>query len=283
MNWCMRSMRQSSDISIARHSKIRSCSTSESTAKRRELRGTFVCNLYSMTTNVEAIRRLFQVEASNDWTGNLPSMPGIYPDYPAPIVRNSAAGRELAMARWGMPSSQKALMDATKKRAEKLRAKGKTVDFTELLRMEPDSGTTNIRNVKSKHWTRWLGPEHRCVVPFNSFSEFNKAEGGDIWFALEETRPLACFAGIWTNWTSVRKVKEGETTNDLYAFLTTEPNSEVGAIHPKAMPVILTTPEEVETWLTAPPDEALKLQRPLPEGALRIVARGVKEDQVTLP
>jgi putative SOS response-associated peptidase YedK len=44
------------------------------------------------------------------------------------------------------------------------------------------------------------------------------------------------------------------------------------------MPVILTTPDEVETWMTAPPEEALKLQRPLPDGALRIVARGVKED-----
>ena len=80
------------------------------------------------------------------------------------------------------------------------------------------------------------------------------------------------------HWTSVRKVKEGETTNDLYAFLTTEPNAEVGAIHPKAMPVILTTQKEIETWMTAPPDEALKLQRPLPDGLLRIVARGVKED-----
>jgi putative SOS response-associated peptidase YedK len=177
-----------------------------------------------------------------------------------------------------MPSSSKALMDATKKRAEKLQAKGKSVDFKELLRMEPDGGTTNIRNVKSKHWTRWLGPESRCVVPFNSFSEFNKAEGGDIWFALDESRPLACFAGIWTNWTSVRKVKEGETTNDIFAFLTTEANAEVHAIHPTAMPVILTTPDEVETWMTAPPDEALKLQRPLPGGSLRIVARGVKED-----
>jgi putative SOS response-associated peptidase YedK len=44
------------------------------------------------------------------------------------------------------------------------------------------------------------------------------------------------------------------------------------------MPVILTTPDEVETWMTAPPDKALKLQRPLPDGTLRIVARGVKED-----
>ncbi|MGY4158096.1 hypothetical protein ACVINW_003938 [Bradyrhizobium sp. USDA 4461] len=106
----------------------------------------------------------------------------------------------------------------------------------------------------------------------------HKPEGGDVWFALDDARPLACFAGIWTNWTSVWKVKEGETTNDLYAFLTAEPNAEVGAIHPKAMPVILTTPDEVEAWMTAPPSEALKLQRPLPDGSLRIVARGVKED-----
>jgi len=235
-----------------------------------------------MTTNVEAIRRLFQVDPANDRAGNLASMPGIYPDYPAPIVRNGNGngGRELAMARWGMPSSSKALMDATKKRAEKLQAKGKPVDFKELLRLEPDSGTTNIRNVSSAHWKRWLGPENRCLVPFTSFSEYDMIDGKKtpVWFASDESRPLLCFAGIWTNWTSVRKVKEGETTNDLFAFLTTEPNAEVGAIHPKAMPVILTTPEEVETWMAAPPDEALKLQRPLSDGALRIVARGVKED-----
>jgi putative SOS response-associated peptidase YedK len=212
-----------------------------------------MCNLYSITTNQAAIIALFRVV--NRYVGNLAPMPGVFPDYKAPIVRNGAEGRELATARWGMPSSQHALMEATKKRAAKLEANGKPVDFAQLLRMEPDGGTTNIRNVKSKHWTRWLGAENRCVVPFNSFSEF--AEGGDIWFALDETRPLACFAGIWTNWTSVRKVKEGETTNDIYAFLTTEPNAEVGAIHPKAMPVIMTTPDEVETWMTASPDEAL--------------------------
>jgi hypothetical protein len=58
----------------------------------------------------------------------------------------------------------------------------------------------------------------------------------------------------------------------------TEPDAEVGAIHPKAMPVIFTTPDEVECWLTAPPDKALKLQRPLPDGTLQVVTRGVKED-----
>lgn len=210
-----------------------------------------MCNLYSITTNQAAISALFRVV--NRYVGNLAPMPGVFPDYKAPIVRTGANGRELATARWGMPSSQQALLEATKKRAAKLEARDNPVDFKQLLRMEPDSGTTNIRNGKSKHWTRWLGPDRRCVGPFNSFSEFNKAEGGDIWFGLDESRPLACFAGIWTNWTSVRKVKEGETTNDLYAFLTTEPNAEVGAIHPKAMPVILTTTEEVETWMSARP------------------------------
>jgi hypothetical protein len=68
------------------------------------------------------------------------------------VVRNAPDGvRELAMLRWGMPSSQKAQLDAASKRAGKLRAKGKTVDFDELLKMEPDSGATNIRNTTGKH------------------------------------------------------------------------------------------------------------------------------------
>jgi putative SOS response-associated peptidase YedK len=98
------------------------------------------------------------------------------------------------------------------------------------------------------------------------------------WFALDESRPLAFFAGIWTRWKSVRKVKEGETENDIFAFLTTEPNADVKPIHPKAMPVILTKADEIETWMTAPAKEALELQRPLPDNALRIVARGKKQD-----
>ena len=236
-----------------------------------------MCNLYSITKGQAAIIEF--TRAMRDTTGNLPSLPGIFPDYKAPVVANRGGIRELCLMRWGMPSSQRALLDAATKRADKLRAKGTEPDFKELLRREPDSGVTNIRNTSSKHWKRWLGVENRCVVPFTSFSEFNKAEGGDIWFALDDSRPLAMFAGVWTNWTSVRKVKEGETTNDLFGFLTTEPNDVVAPIHSKAMPVILTKPDEIETWLSAPAEEALKLQRPLPAGALKIVARGEKYDQ----
>ncbi len=96
---------------------------------------------------------------------------------------------------------------------------------------------TNIQNTASLHWRRWLSRANRCVVPFSSCSEYDTLSGGKkevVWFALDESRPLAVFAGIWTTWTSVRKKAEGEVTVDAYGFLTTEPNAVVTPIHPKA-------------------------------------------------
>jgi putative SOS response-associated peptidase YedK len=61
-----------------------------------------MCNLYSITTNQAAIIALFRV--INRYVGNLPPMPGVFPDYPAPVVRNTGTDRELTMARWAMPA-----------------------------------------------------------------------------------------------------------------------------------------------------------------------------------
>ena len=223
-----------------------------------------MCNLYSQTKSQDAMRHVFDAavegdEALIDSTGNLPSMAGIYPDYTAPIIRAAPKGWQLTRARWGMPTPQV---------------------FLEGKRTDP--GVTNIRNVASPHWKRWLGVGHRCLVPFTSFAEPDgrpdAPRNHPVWFALGPDRPLAFFAGIRTEWTSVRKLKEGEVTADLFAFLTCPPNAEVAPIHPKAMPVILTTAEEWRCWLTAPAPEALRLQRPLPDGLLQIVAEGARED-----
>jgi putative SOS response-associated peptidase YedK len=53
----------------------------------------------------------------------------------------------------------------------------------------------------------------------------------------------------------------------------------VRPIHAKAMPVILTKPDEFDTWLDASLNDAIALQRPLPNELLRIVAKGEKSDR----
>jgi putative SOS response-associated peptidase YedK len=220
-----------------------------------------MCNLYSVTKGQQAIREF--TRAMRDTTGNLPAMPAIFPDMMAPIVRNTPDGRrELTMLRWGMPTPPA------------------------FLKGSIDRGVTNIRNTNSPHWRRWLAPENRCVVPATSFCEPsdapNPATGKKdwVWFALAEDRPLFAFAGVWCDWCGVRGTKSNPVDREhgLFAFLTTEPNDVVKTVHTKAMPVILTTEEELELWMTAPAKEVPHMQRPLLNEMLMIVAQGKKED-----
>ena len=126
-----------------------------------------MCNLYNVTTTQQAIIQWSR--ALRDQVGNLQPSLDIYPNYRAPIVRNAPDGvRELAMVQWGMPTPPAFVKGA-------------------------DRGVTNIRNVPSPHWRRWLAPESRCVVPFTSFAEpsANKDKNGktpNVWFAIDSGR-----------------------------------------------------------------------------------------------
>jgi putative SOS response-associated peptidase YedK len=182
----------------------------------------------------------------------------------APIIRQEGGERVMQMARWGMPTPPRYMKAGA-----------------------IDRGVTNVRDTRSPHWYAWLKPEHRCLVPATAFSEpTDEAEPATgrkrwAWFALDEDLPLFAFAGIWASWHGTRGTKKNpvEGRHTLYAFLTTQANAVVAPVHSKAMPVLLTTPDEQAAWLSAPLEEALKLQRPLPDDALRMVAMVEKADE----
>jgi len=247
-----------------------------------------MCNLYAIMEARAEVARL----AKAMWDrSNKPPMPGVYPDYPAPvIVKTEDGGRQVRDLRWGMPSSKQALFKAASGRADKLRAKGTEFDFAELLKMEPDKGTTNVRNTTSdktgrtnSHWAPWLGANSRCLVPFTSFAEpdqDHEQTRKNIWFALDDSRPLAFFAGIWTPHACVRMKSKGWEQIEAYGFLTTDSAEPVKTYHSKAMPAILTTETDCDLWMSGAPWEEVKhLQRPLPDGTLKIVATGVRQDE----
>jgi putative SOS response-associated peptidase YedK len=218
-----------------------------------------MCNLYSLTKGQKAIRDL--AKAMVDRAGNMPSLPAIFPNGHAPIVRTTATNeRELVVARWGFPPPN---IPGSKPRNPYL---------------------TNVRNTDSKYWLSYLRkPGARCLVPVTSFAEPDNNQGPKsiwTWFAQDESRPLMFFAGIWREWEGDRGTKAAPDVGNhlVFSFLTTDASPDVLPIHPDATPVILLDEAARETWMNAPWEIARELQKRPPAGALRIVATGRKED-----
>ncbi len=217
-----------------------------------------MCNLYSITTNVEAIRSLFNVSRVDASAGNLPSLPAIFPAYDAPVIRLIDRERELSMMHWGfiLPQRDKA---------------PKVVNNT-----RDDKATT------SRFWKSSF-EERRCLIPASSFAEYhpkNRDKNGHktvVWFAMkgDEPRPPFAFAGIWRAWKGNYKGELREM--NVYSMMTTTPNEVVKPIHPSRMPVILNA-GDYETWLAGSPDEATKLFKPLPAERMHFAMEGGKED-----
>ena len=187
--------------------------------------------------------------------GNLEPQENIYADQDGPILMVSGGKLKLSMARWGLPPFRD--RDA-KGRLERPRNNIRQTDY--WLRAYPDT---------------ILGAHHRCLVPFSAFAEPTR---DSTWFSVGDEE-VAFFAGVWMQWSGERlkdqpgKTRRSREHNDwmLYAFLTTEANSVVAPIHPDAMPVILTQTDECLEWLGGG-EHSMRLQRPLPDGHLEIVA-----------
>ena len=200
-----------------------------------------MCNLYSMTATVDEMRRIFGPFQGD--TANLPSFDEIYPGYSAPVLRHSeTGGLRLDMMKWGFPGPQA--------------AGGRPV--------------TNVRNLSSPFWRNALNdPRRRCIVPVTSFCEWTAEPDpatkrkSKVWFGLsEDVHPLFGFAGIW---------RPGEA-DPFFAFLTCEANKTVGAVHPKAMPVMLTPGETAQRWLTGEVGDACGLAVPFADTSMRRVS-----------
>lgn len=182
-----------------------------------------------MRSNADEIARVFDARNA---AGNIPDLSEIYPDQNAPVVRSVGKGRVIETFTWGFPPPG-----------------------------EVKRPVTNVRNLESPFWLSALQrPERRCLVPVTAFCEWTGPKGAKtkVWFDLID-EPLFAFAGIW-------RPVEGEAHR--FAFLTCEPNDIVGAVHPKAMPVIL-TPDNATSWLQDDWGTAQKLVMPYPTDQMR--------------
>jgi putative SOS response-associated peptidase YedK len=102
-----------------------------------------------------------------------------------------------------------------------------------------DPGVTNIRNTASSHRRRWLGVDNRGLVPFTSFSEPDSGTYGGrapVWFAFDEERPLAFFAGAWMSapWAEARALQRPLPDGSLRSWPRARGKTRRKLMHPRS-------------------------------------------------
>lgn len=213
-----------------------------------------MCNRYRLTANQADLAAALGVSLPFGEDLALPA-PELFPKRPALVAREDAGDRRLDIMSWGFPHT---ITGRSGKPIEK--------------------PVTNVRNYGSPFWRSALAnPARRCLVPFTAFSEYGPGEPGRLplhWFAIP-SQPIACFAGVW------RPLGDPDENKRAYAFLTCEPNPLVGAVHPKAMPVIL-QPDDHARWLTAPIADAIGLAAPFPSQLMTMDTDVAPEQSPTL-
>lgn len=213
-----------------------------------------MCNLYSLTRNVDAVRQLFKV--SHNRTTSIEPQPAIFPGWNGSVIRIADDGeRELVRMSWG---------------------------FVLLQPGKAPRRVTNVRDDKilsSRFWKPSF-EARRCLVPASSYCEPDTGKPAQWhWFAVngENERELFAFPGIWQRWAGPIK-KEGPPVElDVYSFMTTAPNALTASINHERMPVLLSDDEQFETWLSGKPADAFALARSYDPAHMRIVQSGYEK------
>lgn len=202
-----------------------------------------MCSRYSLTSPPEAVRRLFDCAAVDDF----PPRYNIAPTQPVLIARlGRKAERELRLVRWGLVPSW--VKDPR--------------EFTTLINARGETAS-------DKPSFRGAMRHRRCLVPADGFYEWTGARGSKQphFIRLNDSR-LFAFAGLSETWLGA----DGSEIETM-AILTTGANSDMARIHDR-MPVIIET-RDFGRWLdcSAASAEGVKdLLAPLPDGRLTITA-----------
>jgi len=211
-----------------------------------------VCNLYSQTKDRMTVMMRFKLKENH--TAWFEPQASIFPENVAPIIRLGEDGeRDLSMMVWGFVR----------------RPPGKA-----------PSRTGNCRDDTVLSNRFWLSSfrERRCLVVASSYCEpLGSKPASWVWHALNppEERPLFAFPGIWKTYTGPIRKNGEPVTQNVFAFLTTSPNSLETAQAHERMPVVLDRDDQFEQWLHGNEREALELARPYPAENMRIVQRGM--------
>ena len=175
------------------------------------------------------------------WEG--PTTPNVAPTQQVAVVRQTDAGRECVMLRWGLVPSW---ADDIKIGVSLLNARAETV--------------------ATKPAFRTAFKKRRCLVLADGYYEWSGPKGKKQphWYRLKDESVFA-FAGLWEHW------RRGEQVVDSCTLVTTEANELARQVHDR-MPVIL-GPEVRDAWLDPEVEEPEALQellRPYPADLMRV-------------
>ncbi|TNE36705.1 MAG: SOS response-associated peptidase [Alphaproteobacteria bacterium] len=175
-----------------------------------------MCGRYSITTPVEAMRRMFKFEG----LPNLGANYNVAPTNAVPVVRLKDNHRDIAMMRWGLVPS-----------------------WAKEIRPKP---LINARAETVAEKPAFRGPyrHHRCLVPADGYYEWRKEPDGgkQPYYILRADGQMFAMAGIWTDWMA----PDGSEL-DTMAIITTRANDHLRPLHDR-MPVMIEE-KDFELWL----------------------------------